>query len=174
MALCAVYAKQSVTRLEAVGFMSLSTILKNERVLARVPARCKREALAAISERCSFATGLDSGEILDALMAREQLGSTGVGRGVAIPHGKIEGLDEVVGVMATLEEPIDFDASDGEQVDILFGLFAPIDATAAHLKALARVSRFLRDENNCATLRGAESVEAIYAIATRTEKSDAA
>ena len=99
------------------------------------------------------------------MLEREQLGSTGVGKGVAIPHGKIEGLSSVVGVLARLEAPVDFDAVDDQPVDIAFLLLAPANATAAHLKALAKVSRLLRDDDAREALRGAETAEALFAIA---------
>jgi PTS system nitrogen regulatory IIA component len=107
-------------------------------------------------------------------MEREQLGSTGVGRGVAIPHGKIEGVPAITGLLVKLDQPIDFEAVDDQPVDLLFVLLAPADATAAHLKALARVSRLLRDEHVREALRGAETTEAMFAIAVEAEQPHAA
>ena len=107
-------------------------------------------------------------------MERERLGSTGLGEGVAVPHCKIDGLDKVRGIFARLETPVDFDALDANPVDLVFLLLAPANATAAHLKALARVARLLRDPENREALRAADSVEAVFAIITSERKSDAA
>ncbi|MEL7488943.1 MAG: PTS sugar transporter subunit IIA, partial [Pseudomonadota bacterium] len=148
--------------------MALRDILAPDGVVLDLKARCKREALSMLAEAASQRTGCDVEAIRDALMEREQLGSTGVGEGVAIPHGKIVGLSEIVGFLARLDTPIDFDAIDDEPVDLVFLLLAPADATAAHLKALAKVSRLLRDESARAALRGAETSEALYAAATAT------
>jgi len=154
--------------------MGLQEFLSPEGVILNLAARCKREALAALAERAAEISGAGAEEIRQALMDREQLGSTGVGRGVAIPHGKIEGLDRIVGLLAKLEEPVDFEAVDDQPVDLVFVLLAPADATAAHLKALARVSRLLREEDVREALRGADSSEALYAIAAGAERSHAA
>jgi PTS system nitrogen regulatory IIA component len=145
--------------------MGLEELLRPEGVIPNLKARCKREVIAQLAERAQAVTGVDAALIRDTLMEREQLGSTGVGHGVAIPHGKIEGLSGVVGALARLETPVDFDAVDGEPVDLVFLLLAPSNATAAHLKALAKVSRLLRDENCREALRGAKSAEAMLAIA---------
>ena len=104
--------------------------------------------------------------IFDTLLQRERLGSTGLGQGIAIPHGKFVGLKRITGICARLAEPIDFDAVDGAPVDIVFLLLAPEGAGADHLKALARVSRFLRNTQICEKLRGAEDRAALYAILT--------
>ena len=140
----------------------------------RIQARCKREALAALAAQAAEACGLDERTVFDALMEREKLGSTGVGNGVAIPHGKIEGLGEIVGLLGKLAEPVEFDAVDDEPVDLVFVLLAPQNATAAHLKALAKVSRRLRDEAVREALRGADTAEAILAILADDEQSNAA
>jgi PTS system nitrogen regulatory IIA component len=154
--------------------MGLSEFLSPDAVILNASASCKREAIALLAEKAAKLTGLAAPVIRQALMEREQLGSTGVGRGVAIPHGKIEGLGEIVGVLAKLQEPIDFEAVDDQPVDLVFVLLAPMDATAAHLKALAKVSRLLRDERIREALRGAETQEALFAIAADTAQSNAA
>ncbi len=154
--------------------MALSDLLSPKAVVLNLHARCKREALAALADRASAVTGADAGAIREALMEREKLGSTGVGRGVAIPHGKIEGLAAMTGLLAKLDQPIDFEAVDDQPVDLIFVLLAPMDASAAHLKALAKVSRLLRDERVREALRGAETPEALFAIAVETERSHAA
>ena len=157
--------------------MGLQDLLSPEGVIVNLKANCKREVLAALAEAsCGIVEGADCNKVRDALMDREQLGSTGVGEGVAIPHGKIEGLSKITGLLARLEHPVDFDAVDSQPVDLVFLLLAPKDATAAHLKALAKVARLLRDEDARAALRGADTAEALYAAATtdHSRSSDAA
>lgn len=154
--------------------MGISNILSEECVAVNVRAHCKREALQMISEMASQITEKSCSDIFDILMERERLGSTGLGEGVAVPHGKIEGLDKVKGVLVHLETPVDFDALDGNAVDLIFLLLAPANATAAHLKALARVARLLRDPETRDALRAADSAQAAFAIATTERKSDAA
>jgi PTS system nitrogen regulatory IIA component len=145
--------------------MGLEDLLTAEGVIPNLKARCKREVLSTLAERASALIGAPADKIRETLLEREQLGSTGVGKGVAIPHGKIEGLGSVFGMLARLETPIDFDAVDDQPVDLVFMLLAPANATAAHLKALAKVSRLLRDDEARAALRGAETAEALFAIA---------
>jgi len=154
--------------------MGLDDLLSQEGVIHNLTARCKREALQSMSAAASEIVNIPAADILATIMEREQLGSTGVGEGVAIPHGKIEGLDKITGVLAQLEQPINFDALDDQPVDLVFLLLAPANATAAHLKALARVSRLLRDRQSRAALRGAETANALFAIALAEQKPDAA
>lgn len=154
--------------------MPLSDLLTPKAVVLNLHARCKREALSALADRAALLTGAEAAVIRDALMEREKLGSTGVGRGVAIPHGKIEGLGQMTGVLAKLDAPIDFEAVDDQPVDLIFVLLAPADASAAHLKALAKVSRLLRDERVREALRGAATPEALFAIAVESERPHAA
>lgn len=154
--------------------MGLSEFLSPEAIVFNLHASCKREALTLLAEKASALIGVPAATIRQSLMEREQLGSTGVGRGVAIPHGKIEGVGEIVGVFAKLDQPVDFEAVDDQPVDLIFVLLAPADATAAHLKALAKVSRLLRDERVREALRGAETPEALFAIAAETAQSNAA
>lgn len=154
--------------------MGLESILSIEAIAVHAHATCKREVMSLIAERTAAIAKVDQDSALRALMEREKLGTTAVGRGVCIPHGKVEGLSKITGVLATLSDPIEFDAPDGEPIDIVFGLMAPTDATAAHLKALAKVSRMMRDEQKREALRLADSVEAMFAIASQAEHSDAA
>ncbi|HBK92426.1 MAG TPA: transcriptional regulator [Parvularcula sp.] len=154
--------------------MALSDLLTQKAVVLNLHARCKREALAMLADRAAGVTGADATAIREALIEREKLGSTGVGRGVAIPHGKIEGLGAITGLLAKLDAPIDFEAVDEQPVDLIFVLLAPADASAAHLKALARVSRLLRDERVREALRGAETPEALFTIAVDSERPHAA
>ena len=127
-------------------------------------AGSKKQALSELSRRAADITGIADRTIFEVLLEREKLGSTGVGRGVAIPHGRLPSLDRVYSVFARLERPIDFDSVDDQPVDLIFLLLAPADAGADHLKALAKVSRLMRDQSLCAKLRGCESAEAIYAL----------
>ncbi|MGE0410324.1 MAG: PTS sugar transporter subunit IIA [Amphiplicatus sp.] len=145
--------------------MGLEELLTAEGVIPNLKAKCKRDVLSSLAARASELLGIPADAIREKLLEREQLGSTGVGKGVAIPHGKIEGLRSVVGLLARLETPVDFEAVDDQPVDLVFLLLAPENATAAHLKALAKVSRLLRDEEARAALRGAETGEALFAIA---------
>lgn len=154
--------------------MGISNILSEQCVAVNVRASCKREALQMISDTAAQITDKSSSDIFDILMERERLGSTGLGEGVAVPHGKIEGLDKVKGVLFKLETPVDFDSLDANPVDLVFLLLAPANATAAHLKALARVARLLRDPEIRDALRAADSAQAAFAIATTERKSDAA
>ena len=154
--------------------IGLSELLSSDAVIANLKARCKRDVLAQLAERASALTGVAAEDIRQTLSDREQLGSTGVGRGVAIPHGKIAGLSRMVGVLARLEKPIDYEAVDDQPVDLVFLILAPADASAAHLKALAKVSRLFRDEHAREAIRGAKSAEAIFAIAVDPARPDAA
>ncbi len=154
--------------------MGLNDLLNPEGVIFNLKARCKREALQALAERAGAVVDRPSSDILAILMEREQLGSTGVGDGAAIPHGKIKDLNKITGLFAQLETPVSFDALDDQPVDLIFLLLAPENATAAHLKALARVSRLLRDTDARGALRGADSAEALFAIAVADQKHHAA
>ncbi len=154
--------------------MGLEDLLSPQGVIYNLRVKCKREALQALAEQASGLIDRPASDILSTLMEREQLGSTGVGDGVALPHGKMEGLSKIVGVMARPETPVSFDALDDQPVDLVFMLLAPSNATAAHLKALAKVSRLFRDADSRDALRGAKSAEALFAIATADQKHHAA
>ena len=143
-------------------------------ILPNLKAGNKKQALQELARKASELTGQHERAIFDVLLERERLGTTGVGHGIAIPHGKLSSLDRVHGVFARLERPIDFDAIDEQPVDLIFLLLAPEQAGADHLKALARVSRLLRDQSVCEKLRGAQSGDAIYALLTQHEASPSA
>lgn len=151
-----------------------SDILSPDTVLQGVAAANKKILLPYIAGALASAHGIDAKAVADVLIAREKLGSTGFGGGVAIPHGKLLGLDRVIGLFAQLAQPIDFVAVDDLPVDLVFVLISPVGAGAAHLKALARVSRRLRDRGFVAKLRGAGSPDALYALMTADEARDAA
>ena len=144
--------------------MEIADILALDGVVADLKATSKKQALQELAAIAGGITELHERKIFDVLLERERLGSTGVGNGIAIPHGKLSGLDSLVGLFARLHEPVEFDSIDERPVDLIFILLAPESAGADHLKALARVSRLLRDEHACERLRGSENAEAIYAM----------
>lgn len=146
--------------------MELSDILGVEAVRAPLKATSKKRLLQDLAEMAEAVYGLDAATAYKALMDREALGPTGVGRGVAIPHARFTGVDRVTGLFARLEKPVDFESIDRQPVDLVFALFAPENAGAEHLKALARVSRTLRSEAVCAKLRSTFDPSALYAILT--------
>ena len=124
----------------------------------------KKQALQEIAAKAAALTGQSDRAILEILLQREKLGSTGVGNGVAIPHGKLAKLGQVFGLFARLERPVDFEALDGQPVDLIFLLLAPEGAGADHLKALARVARLLREAEMVARLRASRDPDALYAV----------
>ena len=134
----------------------------------------KRAVLAALSTRAAALAGRDAAEVTAVILEREALGSTGFGAGTAIPHGRLADLTGIVAVAARLAAPVDFAALDGLPVDLVVLMLAPVSAGADHLKALARVSRALRDEAFCAKLRGAASAEAFHAVLAGDRQSAAA
>jgi PTS system nitrogen regulatory IIA component len=154
--------------------MSLSDLVTPNAVLANLRVNGKKQALQEIAERAAFASSLSSREIFNAILQRERLGSTGVGDGVAIPHGKLAKCERLFGVFARLDRPIDFEAPDGLPVDLIFLLIAPESAGADHLKALAAVARLLRNGAIASQLRAARDATALYALLTMTPTSNAA
>jgi len=154
--------------------MEIADLLKPDHVVARLKATSKKQALQDLARHAAVVTGQTERAIFDVLMERERLGTTGVGNGIAIPHGKLGSLDRLYGLFALLENPIDFDSIDDRPVDLIFLLLAPESAGADHLKALARVSRLLRDKTACEKLRGTEDAEALYALLVDTTANRAA
>jgi len=152
----------------------LSDLLLPETVVERLAAANKKSLFQHLATAAAAAYGLDVTAVAEELAKREKLGSTGFGGGVATPHARVAGLNHVVGVFARLAQPIDFQAVDDLPVDIVFMLLSPVDAGALHLKALARVSRRLRERGFVEKLRGAGSRDAIYALLTADEARDAA
>jgi PTS system nitrogen regulatory IIA component len=146
--------------------MDITDLLSADSVVSHLKASGKKQALQELAVIAARTVGREDREIFDILLERERLGTTGVGHGIAIPHGKLKELDRLHGVFARLERPIDFDAIDDEPVDLVFVLLAPETAGADHLKALARVSRLLRDTSVCEKIRGCDSRDAIYAVLT--------
>ncbi|MCH7931193.1 MAG: PTS IIA-like nitrogen regulatory protein PtsN [Proteobacteria bacterium] len=154
--------------------MEITDLVSIEGVVADLKATSKKQALQDLAHRAASVTGLHERAIFDTLLERERLGTTGVGLGIAIPHGKMADLDRLYGVFARLNNPVDFDAVDDQPVDLIFLLLAPESAGADHLKALARVSRLLRDQSVCEKLRGSDTAAAIYALLTESTTSHAA
>ena len=143
-------------------------LLGPDAVLASVKASGKKALVAELASRAAALYRLDERRLFDRLLERERLGSTGIGSGIAIPHGRMAGLDKPRGLFARLANPVDFDAIDDRPVDIVFLLVAPAGAGADHLKALARVSRLLRDRSLVEKLRATESAEALFALLIET------
>ena len=154
--------------------MDVAELLIPRGVIAQLRAGTKRQALQEIARRAAAMTGIAERRIYDVLAERERLGSTGIGRGIAIPHGKLADLTRLCGLFARLERPIPFDAVDGNPVDLVFVLLAPAEAGAEHLRALALVSRLLRDATTCNKLRGTDNADALYALLTARTESNAA
>jgi len=154
--------------------MEIFDLLTPESVIANLRVSGKKQALQELARRAAQLTGLQERRIFDVLLERERLGSTGIGQGIAIPHGKLAELERLWGVFARLERPIDFTSVDDKPVDLIFLLLAPEAAGADHLKALARVSRLLRDRAVCEKLRGTENADALYALLTDRAASHAA
>jgi nitrogen PTS system EIIA component len=151
-----------------VDFLSAGSITAGLNVSSR------KALFAHISQTAFEQYGLDPALVAEKLTERERLGSTGFGNGIAIPHGKIDGLQHVVGIFAQLAPPVDFQAVDNMPVDIVFCLLSPTDSGAEHLKALALVSRWLRDPGFIARLRGAGTADALYALMESQESRNAA
>jgi PTS system nitrogen regulatory IIA component len=152
----------------------LSDLLSPDAVFAALSVPNKKALFQQLAAIAGKRVGIDAKLVSERLSERERLGSTGFGGGVAIPHGKIDGLEKVVGLFARLAQPIDFNAIDDLPVDLVFLLLSPPDAGVDHLKALARVSRRLRDKAFVAKLRGAGSPDALYALFATGEARDAA
>jgi PTS system nitrogen regulatory IIA component len=149
--------------------MNISDLLTPERVLPALKVQGKKQLLQELSARAHQQTGIPERRIFETLVERERLGSTGVGQGIAIPHGRIADVKKIIGIFARLDAPIEYEAVDSQPVDLVFMLLAPQEAGADHLKALARVSRLLRNHAACEKMRAATSAEALYAILLQTD-----
>ena len=147
---------------------ALRDILAPSNVIARLDAPSKKNILQSIADHAAGSIGRDPHAIFDILWEREKLGTTGVGNGIAIPHGRLEGLTRVQALFARLAQPVSFDAIDEKPVDLVFLLLAPQDAGADHLNALATVSKLLRDARLCDQLRKASDSAALYKLLTET------
>lgn len=145
----------------------LSDLLAPNAVIPALKVNSKKQAIQELAAKAAELAGLSERDVFDTLLQRERLGSTGVGNGIAIPHGKLPQIDRLFGLFARLERPIDFDALDGEPVDLVFLLMAPESAGADHLKALARVARILRDPAVAHKLRATRDAAALHAVLTQ-------
>lgn len=154
--------------------MYLNSLLDRHAILADVSVNSKRQALQTIADVAARQLRLDSDLVLQALLEREKLGSTGVGLGVAVPHAALAGLDRMYGIFIRLETPVSYDAIDDMPVDLVFALLAPENAGTEHLRALAKVSRVLRQKDIRDQLRRIDNPDAIYAVLTGVANSDAA
>jgi nitrogen PTS system EIIA component len=154
--------------------MDISDLIGPDSVVANLRSSSKKQALQELAKRAAEITGLHERAIFEVLLERERLGTTGVGNGIAIPHGKLPNLERLYGLFARLGHPIDFDSIDEQPVDLIFLLLAPESAGADHLKALARVSRLLRDKGVCEKLRGTDNAEALFALLTESTATRAA
>ncbi len=143
-------------------------------VIANLRAANKRQVLQELARRAAAITLQNEDAIFEVLNERERLGTTGIGHGIAIPHGKLPGLDRVYGIFAKLERPVDFDAIDDQPVDLIYLLLAPANCGADHLKALAKVSRMLRDRLLCEKVRGSTNCDAINVLISMTQDRNAA
>lgn len=154
--------------------MEISDLLTCDRVVDRLPAASKKQVIQEISRRAAEVTGLDERAVFSVLLERERLGTTGVGEGVAIPHGKVADLDGLCGLFVRLDQAVDFDSIDERPVDLVFLLLAQEGASADHLTALARVSRLMRDPVVRESLRDAADANALYAVLTSDSRDRAA
>ncbi len=154
--------------------MKFLDLLKPEAVKVITAASSKKRLMHDVAELVAQAYDLQAEAVVEALMERESLGPTGVGHGVALPHARLPGLDSVIGAFLLLEKPIPFDAVDRQPVDVVFALFAPEEAGVEHLKALALVSRSLRDQSLCRKLRANHDAATLFAILTESESEQAA
>jgi PTS system nitrogen regulatory IIA component len=154
--------------------MEIADLLSPDAVVAHLKAANKKLVLQEMAHRAAQLTRLPERRIFETLLEREKLGSTGMGQGIAIPHGRVPGIQRMTGLFAQLDHPVDFDAMDDQPVDLVFLLLAPEDAGADHLKALARVSRLLRNQAVCEKLRGAPQAATLYALLTEPTAAQAA
>lgn len=154
--------------------MRISDLLTLTSVTTRLKAANKKQALQDLAKRAASVIGVGERVLFETLMERERLGSTGIGNGVAVPHGRLPGLSAPHGFFARLEKAVDFEAVDNRPVDLIFLLVTPEGASGDHLKALALVSRLLRDRKICEKLRGTDRADALYALLVDHAASDAA
>ncbi|NNE81380.1 MAG: PTS transporter subunit EIIA [Silicimonas sp.] len=154
--------------------MNVAKILQSEAVKSVSAISSKKRLFQELGDLASQAYGLKSAEVATALQERESLGPTGVGHGVALPHARMQGLDHVCGLFIQIEKPLDFDAVDKKPVDLIFALLAPEDAGVEHLKALAVVSRSMRDSDLCSKLRANSDVATLHTILAEQRRTQAA
>jgi PTS system nitrogen regulatory IIA component len=144
--------------------MPLTDLVAPNAILPALKVNSKKQVLQDLAARAAVLSGQNERAIFDILAQREKLGSTAIGNGIAIPHGKMPGLTRLFGLFARLDRPVDFEALDNQPVDLVFLLLAPEGAGADHLKALARIARLLRDPTVTHKLRGSHDAESLYAV----------
>jgi len=154
--------------------MDLSNIISSKGVVVGIKPNSKKQLLQELAALAAQLTAIEERKIFDTLLQRERLGSTGVGNGVAIPHGKLAGMDGIVGVFARLAKPLEFESMDDQPVDIVFMLLAPEGSGADHLKALSRIARILRNDGTLVQLRTAEDRDPVFGILSGLETAEAA
>ena len=154
--------------------MELNDIILPDNVLANIKPSSKKQVLQEVADVAARTLGISPQTVFETLLDRERLGSTGVGNGVAIPHGKISSIDKITGVFARLAKPVAFDAMDDQPVDIIFMLLAPEGSGADHLKALSRIARVLRNQATLSQIRKTSDADAIYSLLTTQQNANAA
>lgn len=154
--------------------MELGEVLMPDGIIPALKADSKKQVLQELAQHAARAAGVSEHELFSRLLQRESLGTTGLGRGIAVPHTKLPALDRIVGLFARLETPVDFDSPDGEPVDLVFLLLSPEHASGDHLKALARISRIVRDPAALDGLRKAPDRAAVFKQLTAPPASHAA
>lgn len=151
--------------------MALAGLLQQSAIIPAMKANSKKQLLQELAAKAAKITGIAEREIFDVILQRERLGSTGVGNGIAIPHGKLAGISRITGIFARLETPVDFEALDDQPVDLVFLLLAPEGAGADHLKALSRIARVLRDPDTVAKIRATREADAIHTFLAQAPAS---
>ena len=154
--------------------MEIADLLSPDAVISHLKAASKKQVLQDMAHKAADLTRLPERRIFEILTEREKLGSTGMGQGIAIPHGRVPGIERMTGLFAQLDHPVDFDSMDDQPVDLVFLLLAPEGAGADHLKALARVSRLLRNQSICEKLRAAPHAATLFALLTEPSAAQAA
>ncbi|GAA4658356.1 PTS IIA-like nitrogen regulatory protein PtsN [Bartonella pachyuromydis] len=154
--------------------MNLSELIAPEAIIPALKANSKKQVLQILAEKAAELTGLNERMIFDVVLQREKLGSTGLGGGIAIPHGKLPDIDQIIGIFARLESPVDFEALDDEPIDLVFLLLAPENAGADHLKALSQIARVLRHADVIQKLRNTHDSNGLYALLIQNSESNAA
>src|SRR5215472_12043085 len=153
--------------------MTITDLVAPEAILPALKVNSKKQALQELAAKAAELSGQNERAVFEVLLQREKLGTTAVGYGVAIPHGKLPRLEKLFGLFARLDRPIDFESMDGQPIDLVFLLLAPEGAGADHLKALARIARLLRDQDVAKKLRASRDADALYAVLALSQASAA-
>lgn len=154
--------------------MDLTDLIGPDDVYVHLKANCKKQVLQDMAHMAAAKTGIGENEIFETLLEREKLGSTGIGNGIAIPHGRLEKLERITGFVAVLDKPVDFESVDDQPVDVIFMLLAPSESSSDHLKALARIARVLREPDMLKHLREAEDKQSVFRLLANAQTPHAA